>query len=266
MERFLYRLSISSYCKNFVLKGAFALLAMQAPIKRATRDLDFLGYTENSIANLEKIFQNVCGQAVEDDGIVFDSTNVKGEIIKEDAKYQGIRVKILGYLGKAEIPIQIDIGFADIVTPAPQEISFPVIIKNMPIPQISVYPIETIIAEKLQSMVYLGMINSRLKDYYDVWFLANFRSFDFDTLQKAVSQTFIHRQTTFPGETPIALSEEYANQKQSMWTALLRRNQIMDAPQSFFEVISYLNTFFCPLIYLSENPPKSWTASSGWIS
>jgi len=184
IERFLHRLGESPYCDRFVLKGALVFLAWQAPLTRPTRDMDFLGFTSNSVDNLIRIVQEVCNQPVEPDGLMFDPASVHGEIIKEEADYEGVRVRFLGFLGKAQIHMQLDVGFVDIVTPNPETIEFPVILDNMSKPCIRAYPPETVIAEKFQAVIALGMINSRMKDFYDLWFMTQTMEFGFPLLWK----------------------------------------------------------------------------------
>ncbi|MFO0726438.1 MAG: nucleotidyl transferase AbiEii/AbiGii toxin family protein [Myxococcota bacterium] len=171
MERFLYRLSTSPHRARFVLKGALMLYVWEAPLARATKDLDFLGRLDSSPENLARVVREICTADVEPDGIVFDPTTVKTERIKEDADYEGVRVRFVGLLGKARVTMQIDVGFGDVVTPGAIDITYPTLL-DFPAPGLAGYPRETVIAEKLQAMVYLRTFNSRMKDFYDVWVLA----------------------------------------------------------------------------------------------
>jgi len=267
IERFLYRLGESPHCKQFVLKGALVFLAWQAPLTRPTRDMDFLGYTNNSVENLIRlirIVQEVCTQPVELYGMIFDPTSVQGEIIKEEADYQGVRVSFLAFLGRAKIPMRLDVGFADIVTPNPDELELPTILDNMSKPCIRTYPPETVIAEKFQAMVALGMINSRVKDFYDIWFMAESMEFDFQLLREAVLNTFNRRKTTIPKETPTAFTDEFASEKQVQWAGFLRKNQIENAPKDMMKIIELIKGFLDPVIYPPENPPAHWSAETGW--
>lgn len=171
MERFLYRLSMTPHRARFLLKGALMLHVWDAPLARATKDLDFLGRLDNSLENLERVVREVCTADVEPDGMVFDPTTVKTERIKEDADYEGVRVRFVGLLGKARVAMQIDVGFGDVVTPGAVDITYPALL-DFPAPSLSGYPRETVVAEKFQAMVYLRTLNSRMKDFYDVWLLA----------------------------------------------------------------------------------------------
>src|SRR5262249_51496662 len=177
MERFLYRLSTTRHRARFVLKGALMLHVWEAPLARATKDIDFLGRLDNSLDNLEGVVREVCTADVEPDGMMFDAATVEIERIKEDADYLGVRVRFVGLLGKARVAMQIDVGFGDVVTPGAQDITYPTLL-DFPAPALSGYPRETVIAEKFQAMVYLRTLNSRMKDFYDVWLLA--RKFAFD--------------------------------------------------------------------------------------
>jgi hypothetical protein len=265
IERFLYRLGESPHCNQFVLKGALVFLAWQAPLTRPTRDMDFLGYTNSSIDNLVRIVQEVCTQPVDVDGMAFDPASVQGEIIKEEADYQGVRINFLGFLGKAKIHMRLDVGFADVITPAPDKLDFPSILDQMSKPCIRAYPPETVIAEKFQAMIALGMINSRMKDFYDLWFMAKSMEFDFRLLREAIFNTFDRRRTTIPQVTPKAFSNEFADQKQVLWVTFLKKNQIIDAPIKLFDVIQVLSEFFYPLIVQTENQLSRWSADVGWL-
>ncbi len=264
IERFLYRFGQSAHCQNFILKGALVFLAWKAPFFRPTRDMDFLGFTNNSVDNIVQVVHEVCMQPVESDGIVFDPESVQGEMINERAGYQGVRVKFLGYLGKAHVHMRLDVGFADVVTPSPIEVELPTIFKNMNKPCVRAYPPETIIAEKLQSMIALGVINSRMKDFYDIWFMAQSMEFDFHLLKQAVFTTFNQRKTVVSKELPTALTTEFANQKQAMWSAFLSKSRIENAPDTLVDIIDVLNKFLGPVIYQPEETYSHWSTIGGW--
>jgi hypothetical protein len=263
-ERFLFRLGKSPYSQQFILKGAFVFLAWQAPLTRPTRDLDFLGYTENSVENLVQIVRKICVQPVEPDGVSFDSDSVEGEIINEDADYQGVRIKFHGYLGKARIDLRLDTGFADIVTPRPVELEIPPLLDGIKKPIILAYPPESVIAEKFQAMVELGLVNSRMKDFYDLWFLANSMAFEAVFLHEALTNTFKRRNTVFPQKEPIAFTGEFAALKQGQWEVFLRKNRIVNAPMHLSVVIKKLEVFFKPLIQSDNLEGWQWSPASGW--
>ena len=265
IERFLFRLGQSPYGKQFVLKGALVFLAWQVRLTRPTRDMDFLGFTENSIENLVHIVQEICTQTFDGDGIIFDPQTVEGAVIKEDAEYSGVRVAFLGYLGKAKINMRLDVGFADVVTPHPNEIEFQTILEGSSKPCIRAYPPETVIAEKFQAMVDLGMANSRLKDFYDLWFMASTMEFDFGLLMEAITSTFNNRGTPLPESTSPALTEEFAVQKQIQWVSFLKKSQIVDAPTSLYDVIQGLTRFFTPLVNPNREVFRHWSPTAGWF-
>lgn len=212
IERLLYRLAQSPYAKQFVLKGALLFRTWGMPISQPTRDIDLLGRMSNNLENMISIIKDVCAQKVEDDGLVFDPDSVMAERIKEDANYPGIRVRFNGKLGKARVHIQIDVGFADVVSPSPIVRTYPVILP-LPAPELRSYPPETVVAEKLQAMIYLAFSNSRMKDFYDLWILANRFEFKGPVLQESISRTFEHRKTDIPTDEPVAFSAQFAREK-----------------------------------------------------
>ena len=171
LERFLYRVSQSQHCNRFLLKGALMLRVWGAPGSRPTRDIDFLGYVDNEIEVIETIVREVCTIEVEDDGVRFDSTTVAGERIKEGADYEGVRIKFVGFLDNARIAMQLDVGFGDVVHPEAEENYYPTVL-DFPAPRLRTYPRESVVAEKFQAMVFLGTLNSRMKDFFDIWLLA----------------------------------------------------------------------------------------------
>lgn len=206
IERVLYRLSISEYAGLFVLKGAQLLRAWNSTAFRPTRDLDLLGRTPNSLESLIKVVNSLFLETVED-GLKFDPATVQAERIKEDADYQGVRVTFYVYLDRARIPIQIDIGFDDIVTPGPEEITFPSM-RGFPEAHMGGYTPQTVIAEKLEAMFLLGERNSRMKDFFDILLLSRTKRFSFHMLREAVRETFHHRNQPYPVEMPILIREE----------------------------------------------------------
>ena len=247
IERFLYRLSQSRYRDDFILKGALAFLVWGGPIHRSTRDIDLLGSMSNEVENLVRIAQEICALTVEDDGMSFPSENIQGILIKEDADYEGVRLTFFGYLGKARVKMQIDIGFSDQVFPKPVRTEYPTLL-SYPAPELKNYPKESVIAEKFQAMVYLGEINSRMKDFYDIWFLASHFDFDGSLLQEAISQTFRQRKTDFPSTSVHAFSEAFAEKKSLQWIAFLERNSIKNTPFEFLVITQKIKAFLAPII------------------
>jgi predicted nucleotidyltransferase component of viral defense system len=266
IERFLYRISCSSYSDQFILKGALMFPAWGASVYRPTRDIDFLGFTANDLDVVARIIQAICVQEVEPDGLTFDRSTVQSERIKETADYEGIRVNLTGYLGKARIPLQIDIGFADVVSPAPIMLKYPTILQ-MPAPHLRGYPPESVVAEKLQALVFLGSVNSRMKDFYDLWVLAEQFEFDGRRLQVAIISTFRQRNTGLPEEIPPGLRDDFAVENQSQWQAFLQRTHLEIGPESFNDVIQILNRFLIPPIDMSAKGgifKAEWKTGGPW--
>jgi hypothetical protein len=266
IERFLYRLAQSPYTGQFVLKGALLFRVWGLPAFRPTRDIDLLGHTSNEIENLVAIVKNVCRQEVQEDGLFFDPDTVIGERIKEDADYEGVRVRFVGLLGKTCLHLQIDIGFADIVSPAPVMKTYPVIL-SMPAPELRSYPPETVVAEKLQAMIYLGTFNSRMKDFYDLWILASRFEFKGEVLQETIRLTFEHRDTDISAGEPAAFSAQFAREKQSQWVAFLKTNAITDVPDRLELILNRLQEFILPIFQSTltgRKFEKKWKVGGPW--
>ena len=215
---------------------------------RPTRDLDLLGFGPSEKEDLLQIFRAVVATLVVDDGLVFDPDLVRAEEIREDNTYGGIRVRLMGKLGPAEVPVQIDVGVGDAVTPAPESASFPTLL-DFPAPYVRTYTVYTVVAEKFEAMVKLGMANTRMKDFHDVWFLARRFEFDRTILRQAIEATFARRQTNL-APSPEPLTDVIANDptKQVQWAAFLRRNGLTSAPSQFNEVVSELRRFLEPIL------------------
>ncbi len=247
MERLLYRLSTTPHRSRLVLKGALMLHVWDAPLARATKDIDLLGRLDNSLENLERVFREVCAANVEVDGMVFDPATVKAERIKEDADYEGVRLLLVGLLGKARVKMQIDVGFGDVVTPDPETIMYPALL-DFPAPELSGYPRETVVAEKFQAMVYLRTLNSRMKDFYDVWLLAMQYAFDGALLGKAIAATFANRSTGID-VAPIAFTPDFTEQAstRTQWTAFRNKLPNAQCPEKLSEVVSLLSDFLMPV-------------------
>jgi predicted nucleotidyltransferase component of viral defense system len=246
IERFLYRLSQSKQAGQFVLKGALLFRVWGLPAFRPTRDIDMLGFTSNEVENLTSMIREICEQKVQDDGLTFDPQTVIGERINEDADYGGVRIRFSGLLGKARVHLQVDVGFADVVFPAPMEMKYPVILP-MPVPMLRVYPPETVVAEKLQAMIDLGTVNSRMKDFYDLWILADRFKFKVEVLQEAIHRTFERRHTQIPATEPVAFSAHFAREKQNQWMAFIRTSTITNAPDKLETVLVRLREFIMPI-------------------
>jgi len=267
MERFLYRFSRSKYADKFILKGAL-FTVWDVPERRPTRDIDFVANYDNNVDAIERVIKSVCNISVEEDGLEFNSETVSGEKIKEAAVYEGVRIKFTGFLERARIPMQVDVAFDDQIYPKPKKIAYPVIL-NMPEPNLVGYPIESIVSEKFEAMIKLGLLNSRMKDFYDVWLMMRYFDFNGSKLSKALKKTFEHRKTSLPKETPLFDEEIYDDKsdRQTLWKAFLNKNDIKNAPPKLQEVAELIEKFFInPLeaITNSKDFMKKWNASGSW--
>ncbi len=225
MERFLFRLSKAGYKDKFILKGALLFKVWDVLESRTSLDIDALAKTSNSLSYLIQVVADICIYTPElDDGIQFDPTSVKGVIMPSQKDYEGIRIRFKGYLGSAMISLQFDIGFGDVVTPFPEEINYPTLL-NSESPSLLGYPPVTVIAEKLQTIVEKGLINSRIKDYYDIWLILRWPNFNFEDLQKAILYTFEKRKTKFDFEQLKILLKTFSIQpeKSKLWEQFLEK-------------------------------------------
>jgi len=250
MERLLYRLSQSQFKDSFVLKGALLFRVWDVPDSRATRDIDFLANVDNSPEHLASIFREI--MVIEDnDGLVFEPESVQAQTIKEDADYEGVRVRFRALLGKARITMQADIGFGDTVHPDAVSADYPVIL-DLPAPALRMYPPETVIAEKAEAMVHLGSLNSRMKDFYDIWRLSQQFEFDDTVLSEAIRQTFENRGTELLpfGEVKADLIRNEVLEKQ--WNAFLGKTGV-SGPESLHETLDQIEGFLGPLFERVNN-------------
>lgn len=268
LERLLYRLGKSQYQNQFLLKGAMLFATWDGAPHRPTRDLDLLGFGPNDLPQLQAIFQSICQEQVEPDGLEFLADTVRVAEIREDQEYQGVRVLFDAKVGNAVIPIQVDIGYGDAITPAPLEITYPTIL-DFPAPHLRAYPFYTVVAEKFQAMVWLGIANSRMKDFYDLW--AIMRKFEFDgpILAKAIRATFERRNTPIPAEAPLALTQAFANEttKLTQWKAFLRKNALSADDLTLTDVIAALHNFLMPPTLAEAqgaNFNAVWPAGGPW--
>ncbi|PQO45246.1 nucleotidyl transferase AbiEii/AbiGii toxin family protein [Blastopirellula marina] len=270
LERLLYRLSQSTYRDRFVVKGAIMFQVWTQLTHRPTRDLDLLGKGLPDIDSFVAIFRELCDLIVEDDGIVFSATSVTASKMKEDEEYEGLRVKFEATLGSARIPVQVDIGFGDAVTPGSEMIEFPTLL-NMPAPELATYPRETVVAEKFQAMVMLGMANSRMKDFYDLFTLCSQFSFNGQVLADAIQATFARRRTPLPSSPPLALTAEFTEDKQKskQWIAFLNKSKLDAHGQSLSQITDSLQQFLMPPAKAAGHGltfDRMWLPNQGWIS
>ena len=230
LERLLYRLSVSPHSPNFLLKGALLFSLWYNTPHRPTRDADLLGFGPDDIPSAVAVFRQVCAVEVED-GVEFDPTSVKGEEIRKDAGYGGVRIDLRATLDGARIALQVDIGYGDVVTPGPVQVSYPVMLDDLPAPQLRAYPKYTVVAEKFEALCKLGMANSRMKDYFDLWVLLREGDLDPKQLRLAIKATFAQRRTALPVALPVGLSSAFVEDpsKNMQWTAFLKKNRIEGA-------------------------------------
>lgn len=264
LERWLYRLSQSPHGERFILKGALALLAWDLPTWRPTRDIDLLARTHNDLEEVRHIIAAICQTNVIDDGMTYDAASIMTERIAEDALYEGVRASFRGNLGQARAPMRIDLGFSDVVTPAPIDITYPTALE-LPAPILRVYNAESAIAEKLEAMVKLGELNSRMKDFFDIWTLAQNRPFDTACLGKALETTFTRRGTSLDPDA-VCFRETFgvSEAKQAQWRAFLKRSHLAEkAPASFqdvwVEIVAFVRPFFSP-----SGPNLQWEPGGPW--
>jgi len=244
VERLLYRLSRTPAGENFILKGAVLFYIWEGEIPRPTRDVDFLGYGDASPKAVAAVFREVCGAPVEPDGLSFMSSSVRAAQIRDRQEYGGVRVKLTAMLGRARVPLQIDVGFGDAVTPRAEVTTFPALL-DFPAPRVRAYPPASVVAEKFQAMVALGIANTRMKDFYDLYRLSETQEFDGETLTAAIRATFARRGTAIPSEPPLALSDAFAGDadKQAQWRAFVGRGQLDNVPATLADVTERLAAF-----------------------
>jgi hypothetical protein len=250
VERLLYRLSISAHSEKFILKGASLFLVWTGQNYRVTKDADLLCSGPPDVEHVTSVFRELCQIVTDDaDGIVFVADTVRAAPIREEQEYGGIRVTLLGMLHNARIPLPVDIGFGDAITPAPEKVHFPTLL-NAPAPELLAYPRYTMVSEKLEAMVRLGIANSRMKDFYDVWLLSKLFVFDGRTLCEAVGNTFKRRSTPIPDGLPLAFTNDFRKdvQKQAQWRAFVRKTKPDTAADNLDVVIDDLKAFLMPVV------------------
>lgn len=247
LERILYRLTQSQHADRFLLKGALLFTLWYDMPHRATREADLLGFGASDVASVAKTFRDIAAVAV-DDGIAFDPSSVTVEAIRKEAGYGGVRVIITGELAKARCKTQIDVGFGDAVTPAPVNSIYPVLLDDLPAPRLRAYPTYTVVAEKLHAIALLGMTNSRLKDYFDLWILLEQEALDTELLTQAIKATFERRGMAAPDALPVGLTDEFAHDasRQTLWKAFLKKNELR--PESLSVIVDRLRVALAPAL------------------
>lgn len=267
MERFLYRVSISENADKFVLKGGLMFAAWATSFSRPTKDIDLLAYMANDVETAGNVVKDICNICDESDGIDFDADSVETMVIKEDAEYEGVRVTFKAELKAAKIHMQIDMGFGDVVTPEPQMLIYPTILDHTA-PKLLGYPAETVIAEKFEAMVKLGQLNSRIRDFYDVWSLSRQFDFDGEVLRNAIVRTFANRETDVIVD-PVAFQSVFTlhGTKQKQWDGFCRKSRIELAPKRLDEIVAAIAVFLSPIAdsIVNDQPfVQSWKSGGPW--
>lgn len=268
LERLLYRLGQSPHRTGFVLKGAMLLRAWSVNAHRPTRDMDLLGRGARSRARLEGIFADLWELPVEDDGLELEPGSVRSEEIREAQEYGGVRVTMTACLGTARIPLQVDIGFGDAVTPGPAEVTYPTMLGGSA-PVLPAYPPETVVAEKLQAVAALGFTNTRMKDFYDLWILSRGLPFSGQTLSRAIAATFARRGTAIPDNDPEGLTPRFYedDDKQRQWNAFLGKTGLAAQTPAFPIAAGLLRAFLLPPLHAlraSEPFTQVWKTGGPW--
>jgi hypothetical protein len=247
IERLLYRLSVSPHAGGFVLKGALLFALWYDTPHRPTKDADLLGFGADDADTLRAVFTAVCAIDA-DDGVRYDTESMRVAPIREDNIYGGMRLTLLAFVGSARLPVQVDIGFGDAITPAPELVAYPTLLDGMDAPRLRTYPVYTVIAEKFHAMVVLGAPNSRMKDFFDVALIAKSSELEGHVLVEALRATFGRRNTTFPATTPIALTQEFAINpaKQRQWEAFLNKATLPAADLT--EIVALIERLLVPVV------------------
>jgi predicted nucleotidyltransferase component of viral defense system len=246
-ERLLYRLSVSRFREKFCLKGGTLLYALSKETPRPTLDIDFLGLDfSNEMDNIKNAFIEILSVECEEDGVLFDAKSIVTTELMGNKRYTGIRVSYIAHLDSIKQQMQIDIGFGDVITPAPQNLSYPVLLDELPNPKICAYSLETVVAEKFHAMIELGNDNSRFKDFYDTYKILTTQEIDGNTLIDAISATFQNRKTIFQENHPLFSEEFIKNQnRQLRWNSFLRKIKAENI--DFETVVKYITTRLQPI-------------------
>lgn len=267
-ERLLFRLASSPHASRFVLKGATLFAVWTGRFHRPTRDVDLLGHGDATETSIRRVFGDVIAAAFPDDGIAFDASTLRVVPIHEDGAHGGLRVTVDAVLAVARVPLQIDVGFGDVITPAASQVALPVLL-DFPAPRLRAYPRETVVAEKVEAMVRLGLANSRMKDFYDLAVLGRMFDFEGAVLVKALRATFQRRVTALPTETPVGLTRTFADDaaKRAQWTAFVRKGDLSEAAD-LPTLIAEVRAFVGPALEAARGGTWSarWTAPGPWAA
>jgi len=264
IERLLYRLSRSRYADRFLLKGAMLFAIWADGTHRPTRDVDLLGFGTSDDQELQRVFAELCEMDVEPDGLRFLPESVTAAPIREEAAYPGTRVTLEARLENARVSLQVDIGFGDVVTPAPEEVDFPALL-DFAAPHLRAYPIYTVVAEKFEATVRLGEANTRMKDFFDLWFLCRKFSFEGELLRTAIARTFARRGIALPRTLPASLTAGFAERKAATWTVFVQRNGLGNLDLKV--ALEAIRDFAQPVLAAAAGASAfdlSWNPEQGW--
>ena len=264
IERFLYRLGKSAYRDTFVLKGAMLFALWSAEPFRATGDLDLLGLGSAGERRVKAMVEDIAAMSVEPDGVTFDVSQLRIEEMQAQDEYKGVRLSFLARIGNVRIPMKVDVGFGDVITPAPIDLDYPAML-DLPAANVRAYPVETVVAEKFQAMVELGIRNSRMKDFFDLWAIALTMEIDGASLAAAIKSTFARRDTEPPLTRPLALTAEFIDDtsKQTQWSAFVRRTTTTLTPAPLQETVEFVAQLVMPAA-TGEAIGKRWRVGGPW--
>ena len=250
LERIFYRIGKSGHSGKFILKGGTLFVCWQGGFDhRPTMDADMLYRGVGTPEHLKAVFTEICTVPTPDDGLRIDVASMTAERILEDAEYGGVRLSFNAHIGRSRTQVQIDVGVGDAVTPTAKMAAYPTLL-DFPAPRMRIYPPETAIAEKFETLVRRGMLNSRMKDFYDIWKLKTLFDYDINVLGKAIARTFERRKRPIPTERPIALTERFWNDpvKQQQWHAFLRKSRLDVGNRTLHDIIHEISDFLTPVI------------------
>jgi hypothetical protein len=259
IERLLFRIGASKHADRFVLKGAMLFTLWSERRRRATWDLDLLGRGAGAVEDVVGVIRSVCAIGAAD-GITFDPSSVAGEEIRAADEYAGVRVRLDARLADARIPVQVDVAFGDAVVPAPRRRRYPTLLDHAA-PSILAYARETVVAEKCEAMIALGVTNSRMKDFYDVHLLASSSPFKGGALVRAIRATFERRGTPIPASEPLVLTPGFLADpdRSAQWRAFVRRGRL-DASPDARRLAQSLRKFLWPALQAAARG-GTWRAS-----
>ncbi len=267
-ERFLFRLSSSRYARSFILKGGNLFVIWQnGDNSRPTMDSDLLCFGNSTPEHLRKVFTELAEvDSLNRDGMRYDASSLEVAPIREETEYGGTRITLYAYLGNARIRMQFDIGVGDAVTPSPEAATYPVLLDGEN-PRLLIYPMATAIAEKTEVMVSRGILNSRMKDFYDVWLMSKLATHSYSLLRQAIINTFERRGVQLPNSVPESFTPQVTTSpaKIAQWKAFIRRHTTLDAPQDFREINQRVAEFVLPLLVPPDIAPDHWEQGNGWV-